>query len=130
MLDQLVEIVVLETCCGCGIPFGMTQGFMDMRRNDGEIFYCPNGHSQHYAHSTKEKLEDMKKALSNAQQDTRWWREEAESKAKSLSATKGQVTRIKNRIAKGICPCCNRQFLDLNRHMDNQHPEYIKKEKE
>jgi hypothetical protein len=130
MLNQLVEIVVLETCCNCGMTFGITQGFMDMRRNDGEIFYCPNGHSQHYSHSIKSKLEDMKKAFLNAQQDTQWWREEAEAKAKALSSTKGQLTKVKNRIAKGVCPCCNRQFLDLNRHMDNQHPEYNKKEKE
>jgi hypothetical protein len=130
MIDQIVEVVVLETCCNCGITFGMTQGFKNMRNEDGKSFFCPNGHSQYYTKSIATKLKEANSALKNAKEDAKWWQEEAEAKAKALSSTKGQLTKVKNRIAKGVCPCCNRQFLDLNRHMDNQHPEYIKKEKE
>ena len=38
---------------------------------------------------------------------------------------KGQVTRIKKRVANGVCPCCNRTFKDLAAHMSTQHPDYI-----
>jgi hypothetical protein len=34
------------------------------------------------------------------------------------------MTRIKKRVAAGVCPCCNRSFKDLARHMAGQHPDY------
>ena len=41
-----------------------------------------------------------------------------------LSAQRGVLTRVKNRIIKGVCPCCNRHFADLSRHMQTQHPDF------
>lgn len=46
----------------------------------------------------------------------------------SLSATRGVVTRIKNRVGHGICPCCNRTFENLHRHMKGKHPDYAASE--
>lgn len=40
------------------------------------------------------------------------------------SAARGLVTRIKNRVSRGVCPCCNRTFANLARHMGTQHPGY------
>lgn len=45
---------------------------------------------------------------------------------RSLTAHKGHTTRIKKRIAAGVCPCCNRTFQNLARHMENKHKEYSK----
>lgn len=28
------------------------------------------------------------------------------------------------RIRNGVCPCCNRSFKDVHRHMKSQHPEF------
>lgn len=42
-----------------------------------------------------------------------------------LRATKGVVTKIKKRVSKGVCPCCNRSFENLKNHMESQHPEYV-----
>ena len=41
-----------------------------------------------------------------------------------LSAQKGVTTRLKNRVQKGVCPCCNRYFAQLQRHMTTQHPNF------
>lgn len=43
-------------------------------------------------------------------------------------AQKGQNTRLKNRIAAGVCPCCNRSFQNVARHMAGQHPDFQKHE--
>jgi hypothetical protein len=43
---------------------------------------------------------------------------------RSLAAQKGVTTRIKRRVANGVCPCCKRTFQDLARHMAGQHPRY------
>ncbi|HEX9950777.1 MAG TPA: hypothetical protein VGB53_03340 [Rubricoccaceae bacterium] len=42
---------------------------------------------------------------------------EAERQKRRAAAQKGAHTRTKKRIAAGVCPCCNRTFQDLARHM-------------
>lgn len=36
----------------------------------------------------------------------------------------GQVTKLKNRVSHGVCPCCNRTFENLQRHMASKHPTF------
>jgi len=128
MYETVTETIVVETCCECGITFGMTQGYYDLRQRDGESFHCPNGHRQFYTNSEKKKMADIKKELQRTQENMQFWHDQAEEKARSLSATRGQITKIKNRVAKGICPCCNRQFTNLHDHMETKHPNYGKPE--
>ena len=52
---------------------------------------------------------------------TRRWKDEPE---RSRSAIKGQLTRAKRRISKGVCPCCNRTFQNLANHISEKHPDY------
>ena len=119
--------LVVETCCSCGTAFAMEESLrQSLIRKKGEAFFCPNGHSQSYTGETIEKkYEKIRRELENERSSKKWWQEEAEKKARSLSATKGQLTKTKNRIAKGVCPCCNRQFINLQRHMETKHPKYI-----
>lgn len=103
------------------------------RRADHTTFYCPNGHDQYFPDETEE--EKLRKQLArekhNAEQEQARLREAA-NKARAAAdrserrraAMKGQVTRIKNRVGKGVCPCCNRTFTNLQRHMTGQHPEW------
>jgi chemotaxis response regulator CheB len=41
------------------------------------------------------------------------------------SATRAQLTKTKKRVANGVCPCCNRTFKQLARHMKAKHPEFV-----
>jgi hypothetical protein len=40
------------------------------------------------------------------------------------------VTKLKQRVANGVCPCCHRSFVNLHRHMAGQHPDYTKEQSE
>jgi hypothetical protein len=40
------------------------------------------------------------------------------------AAARGQVTKIRNRVGHGVCPCCTRSFENLARHMNSKHPEF------
>lgn len=122
ILDEVV--LVTETCCKCGTVFAMEQSLNKDRHKTGDSFYCPNGHSMIYRDTAAEKIKKMEKALEAERSNAQWWRKEAEAKARSLAATKGVLTRTKNRIHNGVCPCCNRSFENLERHMKNQHPNY------
>lgn len=125
-ITHTVEIEVI-TCASCGGAFGIEANMIRCLRKNHETFYCPKGHHNIYGESTEEKeIKRLKETLKAETGRAQWWKDEAESKAKQLTATRGQLTKTKNRIAKGVCPCCNRQFVNMTRHMETQHPDYSK----
>ncbi len=117
-----------ETCCRCGVVFGMESKHIQRLRNNHAFFYCPNGHSQYYtAESEAEKLrreiESKNNELRAERNSNEYLRVSLSRQEKQTAVQKGQKTRIINRIKKGICPHCNRQFKNLHRHMDSKHNE-------
>jgi hypothetical protein len=100
--------------------------------DSGENFYCPVGHSQHYTESTVQKLEKElareKRSREFYQSNATYERSARERTERRLRATKGAKTRIVNRIKNGVCPCCNRTFINLGQHMKTQHPDFQKQE--
>jgi hypothetical protein len=93
-------------------------------RRSGRTFYCLNGHEQHYSESTKQKLREAKDALARERARADQLRADRDAADRRVSAAKGQVTKIKNRVGRGVCPCCNRTFADLGAHMATKHPDY------
>ena len=118
-------------CSECGIIFTVPDSYERSLKNTHRTFWCPNGHAQHFpAESSEEKLRRERDILKQQEarlqdeiNDERRYRESAE---RSASAYKGQVTKIKKRASAGVCPCCNRSFENLRRHMDSKHPDYTK----
>lgn len=114
----------LETCCNCGVPFFMPTDFYKQKLNNpNESFYCPNGHGQHYTGKTeaqklREKLERLEKEKQEQEEllQNRWLDELNEKK---------KLEKQLKRLHKGVCPCCNRSFINLQQHMKKQHPEAI-----
>jgi hypothetical protein len=114
--------LITEDCCNCGVLFAIPA---DLRRElleNHKNFYCPNGHSQAYlgkteAQKEKERADRLERRLANTEEDLRCERA-------SHRATRGNVTKLKKRVANGVCPCCNRTFANLGRHMAGQHPDY------
>ncbi|SKU47360.1 Uncharacterised protein [Mycobacteroides abscessus subsp. abscessus] len=107
---------------GCGVPYALNDEFIRQRRKDHKSWHCPNGHSQYYpqkneTEEAKARAAMLERQLANRDEDLR--------AAKAAHAvTKGKLTKTRNRIAKGVCPCCNRSFANLQRHMAGQHPDY------
>jgi len=122
--------LVEETCCNCFTHFVMDRSLYDHHRTNGGTFYCPNGHGQHYAETEVQRL---KKQLDNANKRMGWAKNsatralaEVQQVKREKAAIKGQLTKTRNRIANGVCPCCNRTFQNVARHMDTKHPDFKK----
>jgi uncharacterized protein (UPF0212 family) len=43
---------------------------------------------------------------------------------KATRTLKTQLKKVHVRVGHGVCPCCNRSFAQLRRHMAAKHPEY------
>lgn len=125
------SIGMTEMCCGkCGIYFAVPTCFYDEQKEIGINggWYCPNGHSRVFRESNsaslRRELAQAQHKLEQSEAEARRQREFREQTERQLSATRGVVTRTKNRIGKGVCPCCSRSFTNLRRHMQGKHPEY------
>ncbi len=126
--------LVRKVCGKCGITFAVPKAFEDECLKDGAAsvgWYCPNGHGRVYCESTAAKLERQlqreRQRRDQAEADADHWRERQAETERSLSATRGVVTRFKNRVGNGVCPCCTRSFKNLHRHMVAKHPTYVEK---
>jgi hypothetical protein len=120
MLDT--STLVIEECCNCHTRFAMTQQLNAQRRADHENFYCPNGHGQHY--TGESEAEKLRRQLRSARSDATWTRDQLEASERSKAAIKGHLTRARNKLAKGQCPCCDQTFGNVREHMKFKHPDY------
>jgi len=115
----------IETCCTCGIPFGVSKDFNEECRRMGKSFFCPNGHTQSYGKSAADIVREEKAVL-----ERRLQAELNEARHLQLVAEKERDSairksrKIERRIAKGVCPCCNRTFEDIARHMATKHKDF------
>lgn len=123
-MNTITEYLTLVSvrCCNCGVVFAMPDYMQSRLKEKGGTFYCPNGHSQHYCKSDndvlKEKLQREKSARERSEAEAQEWCDKFQSERKDKEKLK---TRIKN----GVCPCCRRNFVNVNRHMKTKHPEYL-----
>lgn len=116
-------------CARCGLTFGISKSFERFRREDKREFYCPNGHEQFFPGKTKAEIaqeeRDAARELAARESNRRRLAEqEAAHERRVAAAHKGWNTHIRNRIANGVCPCCNRSFTNVLRHMTTQHPDF------
>jgi len=103
------------------VLFAMPAHLTKARRSDKQIFFCPNGHTLSF---TKSEVDRLKEELAREKEAAQRARDESARKDRLLSAARGQATKIKKRISNGVCPCCNRTFINLHRHMGTKHPDW------
>ena len=125
------DMTNVGACCRCRAPMALPTSLYHAAKHSPDIkFFCAYGHKQHFVadetevdklrrerDSLKQQLAHKDDAIASIGRA----RDHAERRA---AAARGQVTRIKNRIGAGVCPCCNRTFKALAAHMASEHPTY------
>lgn len=121
MSTILVDLVTLECWWRkvdggerCGRFFGITPRTHEWMREEGGRVHCPAGHSIHYSDTEISQLKNQL-ARERAQHD--------QTRA-ALQSAELETKKLKKRVVNGVCPCCNRSFVALARHMKTKHPEY------
>lgn len=124
------------TSCGvCHVVFAMPASLERKARAhpaddpDTVYFHCPHGHQLRYNGESKEQK--LERQLGWARDDAARANARADQSAASARGQKAAATRARNerdrilrRIKNGVCPCCNRSFQNVRRHMASQHPEF------
>jgi len=126
--------VLVVQRCWCGIRFAIPEELLAQQIADQDrgvqvrATFCPLGHEGVPSGETKaQKLErQLQRERAAADQvraalnDERRAHERTEARRRGQAAAK---TRVMNRVAKGVCPCCSRTFQNMARHMACKHPE-------
>ena len=128
------------TCSECGITFGVPDAWIRDKRENGNAFYCPNGHEQYFlGKSAEEKLkEELERTKASHQaeinrvvKEKEWAKQEAKLAKYDAkiqrSHAKAAVTisrKLRQRLKTGLCPCCEVKFDNLEDHMKKEHPRY------
>lgn len=106
-------------CSDCGVTYFFPERWCCERADDKRGWNCPNGHGQVFRESEADRLrrerDRLKQETSRLEDENRLERERAE-RAEAVAA------RLRKRIRRGVCPCCNRTFANVARHMKSKHP--------
>ncbi len=99
------------TCGECGVHFKVPSGFQRERKERGLTWYCPNGHGRVYRETDVERLTRELEAERTARRNNA-------ARADKLEKDLASLTK---RISAGVCPKCQRHFVNVERHMKAKH---------
>ncbi len=134
-LEMIVASDFYVVNCGsCGGVYAILESVRYQKQIEGASWNCPycqtgwgytgNGENA----KLKREIERERKRKEWAEQEARNERDRRHRTELQLRSQKGATTRVKNRVANGVCPCCTRSFSDLKRHMASKHPGYANSE--
>lgn len=124
---ELVSI----TCGSCGGIYAIAARYYQEKYQKGGYWHCPYcqcgwGFGTSEIDRIKAQLATKEREIEQERKRKEWAEQEARVTERRRRALKGQITKVKKRIGHGVCPCCNRSFENLRRHMATKHPTYAK----
>lgn len=121
--------LVTDTCCSCGVLHAIPKGMRDKAYRDGGYWYCPNGHHIGWDKGNcKSAVDKLKEDVAYFQNRVDEVSRERDHTKLRLAAQKGETTKLKKRVSNGVCPCCNRHFTNVQRHIKTKHPAFAETE--
>lgn len=131
-INEVVELTAIN-CGECGGTYAINERYRKQKEQKGGGWNCPycdcswGYFGKTEAQRLKEQLEAERRGKELAQKQAERERERTAAANRRARAQKAAKTRVINRVKNGVCPCCNRHFANLHRHMQSQHPDFEKK---
>ena len=124
----VVDTLVVIRCAGCSVHFAFPKDWQKVFREDGRTFYCPVGCRNVYRDSDNDRLarelaEANDRAIKYRQQRDATM-SDLDTVMEDLANKESKLRRVEQRLSHGVCPCCNRSFTNLEKHMGSKHPNF------
>ena len=114
-------------CGECGGVYAISERFRRQKQEHGGYWTCPYcKRSWGYSIGVSD-LQEARNKAKNARNMLAAEKARHDQTKMTLRAHKAAKTRLKNRLANGVCPCCSHHFENLQRHIKRKHPEYNEK---
>lgn len=114
------------SCWSCGILYAVPEAMLASGRNDPSIsWYCPNGHNTHFPGKTvTERLAAERNRAGRIAAERDQLQASLRSQRAATTRARNERDRLERRAKAGVCPCCQRTFKQLRRHIASQHPDF------
>lgn len=94
------------------------------KHSDKVSFYCAYGHEMNFCQGENEETK-LRRERDRLKQDAGRLNDELAAQRKRAEDAERVNRKLKTRAAAGVCPCCNRTFLNMQRHMRSKHPNVV-----
>lgn len=112
------EYEIIRPGC-CGQPFAFAKATIRQKRFSNTQWFCPHcGAVRVFTGKSEEQ-----KRIEKLQHEHKRMQQEVIRERDRAQRVSNQYSRMRKRIQNGVCPCCNRTFQNLARHMATQHPD-------
>lgn len=119
---KLIELTTIN-CGECGGSYAINERYRQQRYEEGNGWNCPYCRvSWGYFENNRHKK--LKRELADATRRADQHAVEAREARQRASQISRSYQRVRERVRNGVCPCCNRTFENLARHMSTKHPDY------
>jgi hypothetical protein len=120
--QQSIQLTTIT--CSCGGVYAINEITRQKHRDYGTSWtcpYCKTGWG--YRESEADRLRKEVTAAKTEALRQQHLRESVERERTQILLEK---KRIEKRAKAALCPCCNRSFISLARHIQSKHPELAK----
>lgn len=104
----------------------LPEGLLENRRYDKKPWYCPNGHEWSFQEGEFDRVrrerDQLKQETARLEDERRMALATANEQAEQRKKAERELKRVRARFDGGVCPCCNRTFQNVARHMKSKHP--------
>lgn len=113
-------------CGTCAVWHTLPSIIHDTYYREGGFWHCPNGHQRGYRKGQDEiEKENTRRERDRLKQDAARLQDELAATRKRAEEAESKVLKTKRRANAGVCQCCNRTFLNVQRHMKSKHPNVV-----
>lgn len=131
LLQTNFTVTLTHINCGqCGGTYAINEQYRAQAAVEGSLWNCPYCKVQ-WGYGRDNENSRLKKQLAHETKLKEWAQTEARHKSelaeqwrRKEQAQRAAKTKIRKRVGNGVCPCCNRTFSNLQRHMAGQHPAF------
>lgn len=128
MADEVITIrgrrFAVDDCGVCGVTYVVPENVYNHKRDYGGFSHCSNGHQWGWPEGRKQR-DELRHERDLLKQDAARLIEEREAALKEAREMKQKYMNVQRRSAAGVCPCCNRTFSNVARHMKTKHPNVV-----
>lgn len=117
-----IDLEMKRTTCWCGTPFMLPARLLEAAQNCNHTIFCPHGHSLTWKETETDRLRRERDRL---KQHAAMLEGDILTQKTRADNAEAATRRLKKRMSAGTCPCCQRTFSNMSRHMKTKHPEFI-----
>ena len=117
---------VVTQCGTCAVWHTIPEVIHSCYKREGGFWHCPNCHQRGWDKGTDAiERENTRRERDRLKQEAARLAEEIAAEKARADVAEKKYLQARRRSAAGVCPCCNRTFANMQRHMKAKHPNVV-----